>query len=134
MGLVIALFMCCILGFVSYYFYSRYKSAEKMAIYNKFLAEYYSGRLFDTNYYKVYKSVGDIVSVSHDYVVFSVDKSMSWCKGNTIMAVYQRDIVKDISLRREYIKRYGRIDLDFYHDTYVLDDVGKELVFYSKLF
>ena len=50
------------------------------------------------------------------------------------MAVYQRDIVKDISLRREYIKRYGRIDLEFYHDTYVLDDVGKELVFYSKLF
>lgn len=134
MGLVIALFMCCVLGFVSYYFYSRYKSAEKMAIYNKFLVEYYSGRLFDTNYYKVYRSVGDIVSVSHDYVVFSVDKAMSWCKGNTIMAVYQRDIVKDISLRREYIKRYGRIDLDFYHDTYVLDDVGKELVFYSKLF
>lgn len=134
MGLVIALFMCCILGFVSYYFYSRYKSAEKMAIYNKFLSEYYSGRLFDTNYYKVYRSVGDIVSVSHDYVVFSVDKAMSWCKGNTIMAVYQRDIVKDISLRREYMKRYGKIDLDFYHDTYVLDDVGKELVFYSKLF
>lgn len=134
MGLVIALFMCCVLCFASYYFYSRYKSAEKMAIYNKFLVEYYSGRLFDTNYYKVYRSVGDIVSVNHDYVVFSVDKAMSWCKGNTIMAVYQRDIVKDISLRREYIKRYGRIDLEFYHDTYVLDDVGKELVFYSKLF
>ena len=76
MGLVIALFMCCVLCFVSYYFYSRYKSAEKMAIYNKFLVEYYSGRLFDTNYYKVYRSVGDIVSVNLDYVLFSVDKSM----------------------------------------------------------
>ena len=134
MGLVISLFMCCILGFVSYYFYSRYKSAEKMAIYNKFLAEYYSGRLFDTNYYKVYKSVGDIVSVSHDYVVFSVDKTTTWCKGNTIMAVYQRDIVNDISLRRDYIKRHGKIDLDFYLDTYVLGDLGKELVYYDKLF
>ena len=134
MGLVIALFMCCVLCFVSYYFYSRYKSAEKMAIYNKFLAEYYSGRLFDTNYYKVYRGVDDAVSVSHDYVVFSVDKTNTWCKGNTIMAVYQRDIVNDISLRREYIKRHGKIDLDFYLDTYVLGDLGKELVYYDTLF
>jgi len=134
MGLVIALFMCCVLCFVSYYFYSRYKSAEKMSIYNKFLAEYYSGRLFDTNYYKVYRGVDDAVSVSHDYVVFSVDKTNTWCKGNTIMAVYQRDIVNDISLRREYIKRHGKIDLDFYLDTYVLGDLGKELVYYDKLF
>lgn len=134
MGLVIALFIFCILGFVSYYFYSRYKSAEKMAIYNKFLAEYYSGRLFDKNYYKVYRGVDDAVSVSHDYVVFSVDKTNTWCKGNTIMAVYQRDIVNDISLRREYIKRHGKIDLDFYLDTYVLGDLGKELVYYDKLF
>lgn len=134
MGLVIALFMCCVLCFVSYYFYSRYKSAEKMAIYNKFLSEYYSGRLFDKNYYKVYRGVDDAVSVSHDYVVFSVDKTNTWCKGNTIMAVYQRDIVNDISLRREYIKRHGKIDLDFYLDTYVLGDLGKELVYYDKLF
>lgn len=134
MGLVIALFMCCVLCFVSYYFYSRYKSAEKMAIYNKFLVEYYSGRLFDKNYYKVCRGVDDAVSVSHDYVVFSVDKTNTWCKGNTIMAVYQRDIVNDISLRREYIKRHGKIDLDFYLDTYVLGDLGKELVYYDKLF
>lgn len=134
MGLVIALFLCCVLCFVSYYFYSRYKSAEKMAIYNKFLSEYYSGRLFDKNYYKVYRGVDDAVSVSHDYVVFSVDKTNTWCKGNTIMAVYQRDIVNDISLRREYIKRHGKIDLDFYLDTYVLGDLGKELVYYDKLF
>lgn len=134
MGLVIALFLCCVLCFVSYYFYSRYKSAEKMAIYNKFLSEYYSGRLFDKNYYKVYRGVDDAVSVSYDYVVFSVDKTNTWCKGNTIMAVYQRDIVNDISLRREYIKRHGKIDLDFYLDTYVLGDLGKELVYYDKLF
>ena len=105
-----------------------------MAIYNKFLSEYYSGRLFDKNYYKVYRGVDDAVSVSHDYVVFSVDKTNIWCKGNTIMAVYQRDIVNDISLRREYIKRHGKIDLDFYLDTYVLGDLGKELVYYDKLF
>lgn len=134
MGLMIALFMCCVLCFVSYYFYSRYKSANKYAIYNKFLSEYYSGRLFDTNYYKVYRGVDDAVSVSHDYVVFSVDKTTTWCKGNTIMAVYQRDIVNDISLRRDYIKRHGKIDLDFYLDTYVLGDLGKELVYYDKLF